>query len=70
MSEKNASARKAYWDRMSPEERTARMAAIARTRQSKMTFKQKRDHALRMVEGRRRKQLERALLLHSQNGVV
>ena len=59
MSLKNAEGRKGYWARMDPEERSARMRAIAIARQKKMTFKQKRDHALKMVEGRRRAARER-----------
>jgi hypothetical protein len=53
MSEKNILARKAYWAAMSPEEKSARMRKIALGRQKKLTFKQKRDHAMKMVAARR-----------------
>lgn len=51
--EAQTASRKAYWARMTPEQRSARMRAIALTKQKKLTFKQKRDHALKMVEARR-----------------
>jgi hypothetical protein len=62
MSEKNAAARKSYWENLSPEERSNRMRAIATSRQKKMTFKQKRDHALKMVAARHKKQVDRKTL--------
>ncbi len=55
MSEKNVAARKAYWASMTEEERSAKMRALATGRQKKMTFKQKRDHALKMVAARKAK---------------
>lgn len=55
MSEKNVAARKAYWASITPEERSARGSAMATKKQQKMTFKQKRDHALKMVAARRKR---------------
>lgn len=55
MSEKVSLARKAYWASMDPAKRSQRMRAIATSRQKKMSFKQKRDHALKMVLARRAK---------------
>lgn len=52
--EKQTASRKAYWARMTPEQRSERMRKIAITKQSKLTFKQKRDHALKMVAARQR----------------
>lgn len=53
MSEKNTAARKAYWASLTDEERSERMRKLAVGRQKKMTFKQKRDHALKMVAARK-----------------
>lgn len=55
MSEAHKAARKAYWAAMTPEQKANRMRAIAITRQKNLTFKQKRDHALKMVEARKNK---------------
>ncbi len=52
--EKQTAARKAYWARMTPEQRSERMRKIAIKKQSLLTFKQKRDHALKMVAARTR----------------
>lgn len=58
MSEKHSAARKAYWASMSPEEKILRMRSIAQSRQKKMSFKQRRDHALKMVAARRKKKVD------------
>ena len=55
MSENHVLGRKKYWASLSPEQRSARMADIAQKRQKKLTFKQKRDHALKMVAARNAK---------------
>lgn len=73
MSEKNSLARKAYWESQSPEKRSLRASNIAKKKQSLLTFKQKRDHALKMVEGRKRRARERVEALRNspyQNSVV
>ncbi len=57
MSEKNKLARLEYWANMTPEERSKRMSAIAKAKQKKLTFKQKRDHALKMVAARKKAKL-------------
>lgn len=54
MSEKNIQARKSYWANVDPAERSKRMRDIAKKRQAGMTFKQKRDHAMKMVEARKK----------------
>lgn len=55
MSEAHTKARKSYWSNLPQEEKSKRMREIARKRQKGMTFKQKRDHALKMVQARRTK---------------
>lgn len=55
MSEKNVTARKSYWANMDPVEKSRRMREIAKKRQSGMTFKEKRDHAMKMVKARQAK---------------
>ena len=55
MSENHTLGRKKYWASMTPEQRSLRMADIAKKRQKKLTFKQKRDHALKMVKAREAK---------------
>ena len=62
MSEKSSSARKSYWANLSPEERSIRMSSIAKSRQKKMTYKQKRDHALKMVAARTANKKARAMV--------
>lgn len=52
MSEKHTIARQNYWASFTAEERSARMKEIAKKRQKAMTFKEKRDHALKMVAAR------------------
>lgn len=59
MSEKHLAARAEYWASVPKEERVALMREVAKKKQSKMTFEQKRAHALKMVEARRRKLLQR-----------
>jgi hypothetical protein len=56
MSEKHTIARKTYWSKMSKEEKSRRMRAIALTRQKNMTFAQRREHSLKMVQARLAKQ--------------
>jgi hypothetical protein len=72
MSEKHTAARIKYYADMDPQERSARMAAMAHTRQSKLTFKQRRDNAMKMVEARNRnKRLRKeAMELAHRNGIV
>jgi hypothetical protein len=48
------SARKEYWASMTPEQRSARMREIAKKKQAKLTYKEKRAHALKMVAARNR----------------
>lgn len=55
MSDKNIAARKAYWASLTDQERSERMRKLAVSRQKKMTFKQKRDHALKMVAARKQR---------------
>jgi hypothetical protein len=55
MSEKQVIARKSYWATLSPEVRSARMSLVAKAKQKKLTFKQRRDHAMRMVAARAKK---------------
>jgi len=52
--EKIQSARQSYWAKMTPQERSQRMRAIALKKQAGLTFKQKRAHALKMVAARRK----------------
>lgn len=52
MSEKNKLARKSYWASIPPEERSRRMREIAIKRQKGLSFKQKREHALKMRAAR------------------
>jgi hypothetical protein len=55
MSDKHSIASKARWAGVSKEERSARMRAIAITRQAGLNKKQKRDNAMRMVLARKAK---------------
>lgn len=55
MSEKNVNARKDYWAKMDPVEKTRRMRDIAKKRQSSMTFQERRLHSLKMVKARQEK---------------
>ena len=54
MTEKNSLARKTYWERMTVEQKSERMRSIAKKKQKNLTFKQKRDHALKMVAARKK----------------
>ena len=63
MTEKNTLARKTYWAEMDPDVRSKRMREIAKKKQSKLTFKQKRDHAMKMVEARRKKKMAQKTVL-------
>lgn len=55
MSEKLSLARKAYWEAMDPEIKSARMRDMASKKQKNMSFKQRYDHSMKMVEARRSK---------------
>jgi hypothetical protein len=52
MSDKHSIASKARWAGVSKEDRSARMRAIAITRQAGLNKKQKRDNAMRMVQAK------------------
>ena len=54
VNEKISIARKNYWNAMTVEERSNRMRDIAKKKNAKMTFKQRREHALMMVAARRK----------------
>jgi len=56
MTQANSEARKKYWASMTQEERTARAKTLAKQGQKKLTFAERRAHALRMVAARRAKQ--------------
>lgn len=53
MSEANKLARQKYWASMTPQQRTERMRKVAVSKQKKLSFKEKRKHALMMVAARR-----------------
>jgi len=59
MSEKHLAARAEYWASVPKENRAALMREVAKKKQSKLTFAQKRAHALKMVEARRRKLMQK-----------
>ena len=63
MSEKNSLARKAYWERMTIEEKAQRMSSIAKKKQKNLTFKQKRDHAMKMVNARTKRLPKSSIVL-------
>jgi len=48
-------AKKRYWSKISPEERSNRMRIIATIKNKKMTPKERIDHALKMVRARKLK---------------
>lgn len=50
-------ARKAYWSTLTPEQRSERMRKLAISKNKKMTTKEKRDLALKMVRARLNKHL-------------
>lgn len=65
MSEKHKAARKAYWASIPKEERIKKMIALASGKQKKMTFTERRAHALVMVAARRRRAKEKKQVLKS-----
>lgn len=52
MSENNSAARKRYWASLLPEQRSKRMAHIARIKQSKLTPLERKKNAMKMVKAR------------------
>lgn len=50
-------ARKAYWSTLTPKQRSERMRKLAISKNKKMTTKEKRDLALKMVRARLNKHL-------------
>jgi hypothetical protein len=56
MSENHISARKKYWATISEEDRSNRMRELAFKKNKALTFKQKRDHSLKMLAAKALKQ--------------
>lgn len=58
MSEKHSIAGKKRWIGVSDEERSKKMSDLAKLKQAKMSFAQKRKHALMMVKVKAKKSKE------------
>lgn len=57
MSEKQKETRKKYWASITPAQRSQRMRDIAKKRQAKLSFEERRQIAIKMVMARRKKKI-------------